>query len=311
MHPIVLFYHQLVERRDPRHQILRGATTFAEFRAGMEFVRDRMHPLTPEEFLLLLRRGGPWPRRAVLLTFDDGYRTNLRAGAVLAELNMSGIFFVNADAVDGGFMPWYLRFAHIVSSNVRDTCESPIGPFRLSGSHVRRKSMARMKEFLLSVSASDRERRLDDLAAALGSPANPSDDSFAFMSADELRRLSAMGMMIGNHGASHDNLRNCDDARLRTEIAESNRRLSAAIDSPIRTMSYPDGRYDRRVVEAARSCHEAAFAASPLISFSSPYELPRRAADGADDLSHVCSPTYVAKLRLNHLAKRLLGIPVG
>jgi hypothetical protein len=168
-----------------------------------------------------------------------------------------------------------------------------------------------MKEFLLSVSASERDRRLDDLADALGSSPCPSDEAFAFMSAEELRRLSAMGMMIGNHGASHDNLCICDDARLHAEITDGNRRLSAAIDAPVRTLSYPDGRYDRRVVEAARSCHEAAFAASPLVPFASPFELPRRAADGIADLSQVCSPTYVAKLRLNRLAKRLLGIPVG
>jgi peptidoglycan/xylan/chitin deacetylase (PgdA/CDA1 family) len=306
-----LFYHQLVERRDPRHQTLRGASTFAEFRAGMEFLRDRMHPLTPEEFLQLLAGGGPWPPRAVLVTFDDGYRTNLRAGAILAELGMSGIFFVNSDALDAGFMPWYLRFANIVSSNTRDVCESPIGTFRLSGSHERRKSLARMKEHLLSVSAEERERRLDELSAALGSQVDPSDESFAFMTPDELRRLSAMGMMIGSHGASHDNLCNCDDARLRAEIVECSRRLSDAIDGPIRTMSYPDGRYDRRVIEAVRSCHEAAFAATALTSFGSPYELPRRAADGAADLSEVCSWKYVPKLRFNRLAKRLLGIPVG
>ena len=52
----------------------------------------------------------------MLITFDDGFRNNLLAAEILHELGMNALFFVLTATIDTDFKPWYLRFAHILST---------------------------------------------------------------------------------------------------------------------------------------------------------------------------------------------------
>jgi peptidoglycan/xylan/chitin deacetylase (PgdA/CDA1 family) len=88
------------------------------------------------------------------------------------------------------------------------------------------------------------------------------------------RELVAAGMELGSHSLSHPDLRTLDDAELRRELEESKSAVEQITGGPCRTLAYPFGLYDDRVVAAAGAAgYELAFGWLP--GPWSPLEAPR------------------------------------
>lgn len=68
-----------------------------------------------------------------------------------------------------------------------------------------------------------------------------------------VRTLHAAGMEIGAHSMTHPDLRKLDDDRLAWELEASKAAIEDATGVSCRTLAYPYGLYDRRVMEAART----------------------------------------------------------
>ncbi len=79
------------------------------------------------------------------------------------------------------------------------------------------------------------------------------------LSWEELRRLQDAGWEIGSHACSHPYLSRLDDAELERELGASRRRLETELGRPCRSLAYPYGDHDDRVVRAAAAAgYEAA-----------------------------------------------------
>jgi peptidoglycan/xylan/chitin deacetylase (PgdA/CDA1 family) len=82
---------------------------------------------------------------------------------------------------------------------------------------------------------------------------NLENDSGVYLSARDLQQLAALpGVTIGAHGHTHTPLASCDDGTLWNELDGSRRRLEDLIGRPVRSMSYPHGSVNGRIVDAAR-----------------------------------------------------------
>ncbi len=100
-HPPVLLYHSIAELGETLEA---GACAF---RAQMEHLaRAGYRSLTPNEFLQGLDTG-EWPRRAVFITFDDGYLDfHDVAWPVLREFGLNATVFLVHDGLEGGIQAW-------------------------------------------------------------------------------------------------------------------------------------------------------------------------------------------------------------
>lgn len=116
--------------------------------------------------------------------------------------------------------------------------------------------------------------RLDvpELAAEL----EESPDELVTMGWDELRDLSARGVEIGAHTATHPHLTQLSSAELDDELRVSRERIEDELGRPCRFFAYPYGESDARVRAAARAAgYEAAFGLPGSIDWQDPYDLPR------------------------------------
>jgi peptidoglycan/xylan/chitin deacetylase (PgdA/CDA1 family) len=78
------------------------------------------------------------------------------------------------------------------------------------------------------------------------------------------QELLEAGMELGSHTMSHPDLRLLDGGELSRELEESKSALERLTGRPCRTLAYPYGLYDERVVSAARAAgYELAFAWLP------------------------------------------------
>ena len=116
----------------------------------------------------------------------------------------------------------------------------------------------------------------------LGGPYEP---ELAPMSWDELGRLAAAGWEVGSHTHTHPRLTTLGDAELAEELTRSRELCSEHMGTACRTVAYPYGDHDERVVAAAgRAGYGAAATLSARLSRPEPLRWPRVGVYHADDM---------------------------
>jgi peptidoglycan/xylan/chitin deacetylase (PgdA/CDA1 family) len=307
MIPVVLYYHQVVRQPRPDHYLLQSASTLEQFRRAMLVIKEQWRPLAVDEFAWTYRNGRRWPKRAVLVTFDDGFKNNLWAAEVLRELEINAVFFVISGVVGTRFQPWYVRFAELISRRRRDACACSWGAVDFRNEFSRRRWLKQTKEHLLASRPPAREESLQEIAEALGAAERDQQDpDLEFFGTEDVRRLVSLGMTVAAHSRTHDNLTACSPRERQDEIVDSAAELEQHAGAPVRYFSYPDGRFDDGVVEMARGRFDAAFTTEMRYTAPDLWRYPRRAADGYGDVRVVLNPWFPAKRNAVDAVKRVL-----
>jgi peptidoglycan/xylan/chitin deacetylase (PgdA/CDA1 family) len=96
------------------------------------------------------------------------------------------------------------------------------------------------------------------------------------MSWEELRALASAGWEIGSHTRTHPRLTELDGAALTDELSGSRADCAREIGAPCRSLSYPFGDHDERVVAAAdRAGYSAACTLTSRPHAAEPLRWPR------------------------------------
>lgn len=124
------------------------------------------------------------------------------------------------------------------------------------------------------------------------------------MSWEQLAELAEQGWEVGSHTHSHPWLPGLGDRELDDELSRSRRICSERLDRPCRSLAYPFGGHDARVVAAAgRAGYAVAATLPPRMHPPSALRWPRIGVYHADDLRRFrvkVSPT-VRRLRGSRL----------
>jgi peptidoglycan/xylan/chitin deacetylase (PgdA/CDA1 family) len=103
------------------------------------------------------------------------------------------------------------------------------------------------------------------------------------MSWDELAELANTGWEVGSHTRTHPRLTRLDDGELAAELRDSRAECEDRLGRPCKTIAYPYGDVDERVVEAARGAgYEQAGALPERWHGPRPLEWPRAGVYQAD-----------------------------
>ena len=132
------------------------------------------------------------PPRAVLVTFDDGYRDfAAHAWPTLRTAGVPATLFVATAAADDPTRPfWWDRLWSAVSSAPGpDPVATPIGALPVGPQHARR-TVATIRGWLKTLAHDDAMTQVDRIADGLGVPAGPRAPAGA-LGWDDLRRLAS------------------------------------------------------------------------------------------------------------------------
>jgi peptidoglycan/xylan/chitin deacetylase (PgdA/CDA1 family) len=89
---------------------------------------------------------------------------------------------------------------------------------------------------------------------------NPSGETYPLMDVGHIRALREQGFGFQSHTRRHADLPILDDESLRVELAGSRSDLSSLLGEPVDYLAYPFGRFNDRVIAAAREAgYRAAF----------------------------------------------------
>lgn len=77
---------------------------------------------------------------------------------------------------------------------------------------------------------------------------------FKHLGWEQIAEMSEAGIEFGSHTRSHRDLRFLNEEQMMDELAGSREILEEKLGKKIQTISYPFGRYNKKVVESASSC---------------------------------------------------------
>src|SRR5437899_4234918 len=112
---MILMYHSVRDEPELDADWIGPGITHATkiFARHMELLARQFNPVTLDDILLFLQGERTFPRRAVAVTFDDGYLDNLQVAApVLNRFGISAAFYVTVGLIGKAEAPWFCRVRH-------------------------------------------------------------------------------------------------------------------------------------------------------------------------------------------------------
>jgi peptidoglycan/xylan/chitin deacetylase (PgdA/CDA1 family) len=273
----VLNYHRILAQPDP---LFDDEPTVETFRWQMKLLARCFNVLALPEAMTLLAVGR-LPRRAVCITFDDGYRsTHDLALPVLREFDLPATVFVSTAYLDSGTM-WNETIVDAVRSlpdGALDLTAAGVGARVLRTSADRKHLLDELTARAKYLPPAERLALTERLAAIAGGGGADN----LMLTPQMIRAMAAQRFEIGAHTVSHPILTSLSDDDARHEIVQGKRDLEAITGTPVRYFAYPNGKvgkdFDERHVEIVRAAgFAAAFSTEvgPAVRGRDPFQLPR------------------------------------
>jgi peptidoglycan/xylan/chitin deacetylase (PgdA/CDA1 family) len=206
---------------------------------------------------------GKLPRRALLMTFDDGYRSVAEVALpILQRLGVPSVFFITGACLEDDSLPLDNLLSHLCAVVGLDRLFAAVDPDSRGT-----RTFSRLLDLVAAMPYGRRLEVGDELAERfeLDQGALRS-ESRMFLDPDDLEGLAAYGCEVANHTRTHLFCRSIvDEASAHDQLVAHARRLESLTGESIRAFSYPYGRRDdagllvERVLRS--SGHEASFLA--------------------------------------------------
>ncbi|MEE1657658.1 polysaccharide deacetylase family protein [Microvirga sp. CF3062] len=260
----VLCYHRIGRPDDDQFHGFRPnfSASPEQFKLQMKLLRTLFSPVSLQDVLHWHETGNALPRRAVLVTFDDGYRDNGDlAWPIMRSLEIPGVVFVATDYIGTGKAFLWDFAAYCFEATKHERVLLPLlGETHLSTPSERHIAVSAWVEASKRQRAGKRSILVHALAKAL--EVSPPPEAFARLCLDwpTIRSLEKEGLEFGGHTHTHPILTQLSSSEAQDEIATSQRILSAELGHPVRAFAYPNGSASDYSSEHEEAVERAGFA---------------------------------------------------
>jgi peptidoglycan/xylan/chitin deacetylase (PgdA/CDA1 family) len=235
----IVMYHGVIEQPLPIFNWTQ--LNREDFNAQIAFLSDEYRILPLAETLERLSRRLPLPERVVCITFDDGFRSNLRtAYPILLKHHAPATVFLVTSLIGTSRPPWpeqlYCSFATTNLLSIQfDGISIP-----LETSQDKTTAFVTIASRLKSLPVDEKEARLQQLQDRLGRFAEDY-DAFAMLDWNEVEKLNAEGLVsFGSHTHTHQIMSRCSLEKQRFELLSS-RKLMLEHVGNADLFAYPNG----------------------------------------------------------------------
>jgi peptidoglycan/xylan/chitin deacetylase (PgdA/CDA1 family) len=279
---LILNYHRVVDLPRDSYSLCVSPQRFANH---VELIRNYARPMSLAMLLSCLE-AGEMPRRAVVVTFDDGYFDVLaHAKPILEHYEIPATLFAISGFVGATAEMWWDELERAFCADPARThrefgcdCEPRSGSFDLNRVHARALHMHPRKRAAL-------------LHGLLGEQSPVCRSLYRGLTSGELRDLAASGLFeIGAHTVTHPALAGLHSLAQWQEISTSRKQLEQALGRPVTLFSYPHGSIGPGTVDEVKIAGFVA-ACSSNVDLARPhcdrFRLPRVTARnwGADEFA--------------------------
>ena len=234
--PKVLLYHACETSESDFIRGLQSNTTPQAFQQHLGLLQDRYRVIP-----LAQLEEGPIPERAVVITFDDAYRSVYDAAFPLLRAHgMPATVYVVTSVLDSRRLVWVNALAWLLNRH-SEICTPIIQrTLRPAPAHSTRDFIIFAQEHFDSAVI---ESMLAEMWERTGATyADVVTDGHPYLRLDQIRELASLGWSFGSHTANHPNLRCIDEPERRAELDSALRAITQIGGRP--SLAYPFGEFD-------------------------------------------------------------------
>ncbi len=244
----VLTYHRVAEPGKTPHLYPRVTVTPQAFEQQMRYLADAYQVVSMEDVLRVVQEGGSFPRRPVLITFDDAYRDFAEnALPVLQRYHLPAALFVPT-AFPGhpkrAFW-WDRLYAAVEHAQDLGDVRTPAGIKPVRTAAQREAVFTTLRDYIKSIPHQQAMEWVDDFCHEVEAP----ECAGEVLSWDELRAVARQNVTLGAHTRTHPMMSQISSAEIRAETVGSMNDLRAEIGEVLPIFAYPSGGYTREVME--------------------------------------------------------------
>jgi peptidoglycan/xylan/chitin deacetylase (PgdA/CDA1 family) len=242
----ILRYHSILNSEHNDYVSPNIALPVDVFERQIQYFSKKYNVISMDEVADCLRNHRPFPKRAVAITFDDGYRDNFAAYRILRKYGISGTFYVVAGCVGQGEPLWLFEIIYLIRITLKKKFDLDVfgQTMALSIASNAEKGIAirKVTEIIKSNNRLVREDVRRQLRSQLSDVTDLDERAFQIMLTwEQLREMSDNNMIIGGHTMTHLNLPNADTDDARREINDCKHLLEEKLQKPVLHFSYPNG----------------------------------------------------------------------
>ncbi|MDO8603587.1 MAG: polysaccharide deacetylase family protein [Candidatus Omnitrophota bacterium] len=263
----IIMYHYVREFKNSRFPEIKGLSLL-HFRKQLKYLIRCCNIISMEELIYSLKYGDSLPKRAALLTFDDGYADHfINVFPLLKESGVSGSFFPPVKAVTHSQV-LDVNKIHFILASINDKQKLVEEIFSLLDEYKQKYSLECNRYYFRKLAVKDRfdtkevvfikrilqkelpeDLRNEITGRLFNKYVTKNEKSFCnelYLNVDQLKCMKRNGMYIGSHGFGHSWLNEMDEYKQKTEIALSLSFLHDIIGCDIKewVMCYPYGSYN-------------------------------------------------------------------
>lgn len=201
------------------------------FEQQIKYLAQKMRPVSLEDIIEAIELKRELPKHAVLVTFDDGYRSVVDVALpTLQRYQVPGIVFVVTALIGTDCPFWWDEIAWLVQQGAElDSFEALptqtlIQKMKRLPEQKRALVLAELRQDVVDIYFSQRQLRQD-----------------------ELTKLESVGIAVGNHTHTHPALDSLDDDAVTREIETAHGYLTSILGHSPRAFAYPYGYVHKQV----------------------------------------------------------------
>ena len=260
---VVLIYHRVTNLEIDTHQL---AVSPDNFNDQIKYLKKSHNLITVDEFVHLLKTKKKFPKRTMLITFDDGYADNyLEALPILETHNAQAIFYITTSNLNTNQELWWDELERIMftASHIPDELgfdnDGKFLSYPTATKEEAIQSHNKMHPIVKWQLPLQRENTLASLRKQVQLNANGR-TTHRLMTFDELKQMSkSHSTVIGAHTHSHSPLSIFNKEEQLMEMKKSKDILEQLLSIKINHASYPFGTKKDFNIDSINVCNELGF----------------------------------------------------
>ncbi|MFC1981444.1 polysaccharide deacetylase family protein [Chloroflexota bacterium] len=276
----ILMYHRVGTHQEYG---ITPVITPQDFEKQIAYLCQRFEIMRLYELVHCVQKKGGLSKKAVVITFDDGYKDNyIYAYPILKRYNVPATIFLTTGHIGTGNPFWWDKIAYIIKHATQATLKvDELGVYHLGSSGSRLKAISEIVGGLKKLPQEKKELLIEKLMTKVGVqlPANLGEDYI--LSWDDAREMSGGSIAFGAHSVTHPILTKLSLRQAEHEIFQSKKDIEEKLNLTVTAFSYPNGKFGdfngeiRRILR--KSGFTCAVTAIPgmIVPGIDVYELPR------------------------------------
>jgi peptidoglycan/xylan/chitin deacetylase (PgdA/CDA1 family) len=299
----ILMYHRVCPKQD--NWSLEPLSP-PSFEKQIEYFCRNYEIIPLEKLAQYIRQQKALPKKAVVITFDDGYKDNyLHAYPILKRHGVPATIFLATGYIATGKLLWWDKVSYIIHHTTVSRLElGELGDYSLQSELDKLQTRYIVTKRLNGVPEETKNLLIDKLADISQVEIPPDLARELVLSWEEIKEMNNNGVSFGAHSVSHPILTNIPLEQARYEIVQSKQAIETRLGQEVTAFAYPDGEFndslDRVVRESGYAC---AVTTTPVLLTprSDPYQLGRIGVYGDFNKFKVVFSGLYEDLRLDRL----------